>query len=111
MTLPGAKPREGLRQRCGRTSLTHIWKDVRLEPIRGWIDAVAEVAPNLVALVAGLAHRDFRVGAASGLALARESLWIYRHLCSPQTWAERVMAERTDTRRETRGDDIPGDAR
>ena len=75
MTLPRAEPREGLRQR--------------------WIDAAAEVAPNLVALVAGLAHRDFRVGAASGLALACESLWIYRHLCSPQTWAERVMAERT----------------
>lgn len=57
MTLSGADPRERLRQRCGHTGLTHIWKDVRLELIRGWIHAVAEVALNLVALDAGLAHR------------------------------------------------------
>jgi hypothetical protein len=36
---------------------------LRLEPPRGWIGAVAKIAPSLVALVAGLAHRDFRVGA------------------------------------------------
>lgn len=43
--------------------LTHIWKDVRLEPPRGWIGAVTEIAPSLVALIAGLAQRDFGVGA------------------------------------------------
>ena len=63
MTLSGSEPREGLSQRCGRIDLTHIWKDVRLEPPRGWIGAVAEIAPSLIALITGLAQRDFRVRA------------------------------------------------
>jgi len=49
---------------AGRISPTHIWKNVRLEPLRGGIDVVAEIAPSLVALVAALAQRDFRVGGA-----------------------------------------------
>jgi hypothetical protein len=48
---------------AGRISPTHIWKNVRLEPLRGSIDVVAEIAPRVVALVAGLAQRDVRVGA------------------------------------------------